>query len=149
MPANRAAPSVESAVWRNLFNMPFVRLVPLTALAWFVACGGRINAESGDAATRDVTIAPAACSWSPSFEPLDAEPMRDSCRAARMLVKCTGTDGSGSICLNDREQCEVPNRPGVTYTCVNQCKPTEFAAKCGDLMGTSVVPPAECPLEIT
>ncbi|HMJ53784.1 MAG TPA: hypothetical protein VK540_16980 [Polyangiaceae bacterium] len=134
--------------------MPSVRLAPFLALAWLAACGGKIpsNSETSDAATTPgdtATEPPFICSWPPSFEPLDATPMRDNCRAARMLVTCDGTDGSGSICLNDEEKCALPTRTGVTYKCKNQCKPTEFAAKCGGLMGSSVVPPADCRRQIT
>jgi len=133
--------------------MPTARLVPLLALVWLAGCGGKVLASPGtnDAATTPTDARaepPATCSWSSSFEPLDAAPMRDSCRAARMLVTCKGTDGSGAMCLGYEEKCDINARPGVTYTCANQCKPTEFAATCGTIMGSSVEPPADCPVKL-
>lgn len=129
--------------------MESVRLVFLVALAALAQCGGKIPTETGDAATSDAGRTPATCSWSSSFEPLDAEPMRDSCRAARMLVTCTGSDGSDLGCMSDEEKCPISGNPGVTYTCKSQCKSTEFAAKCGTLMGSSVVPPGDCAVKLT
>jgi hypothetical protein len=131
-----------------------MRLLPLSAFlafVWFLACGGKVptEGEPSDAATHDTTTTPGTCSWSSTFEPSDAETKRDNCRAARMLVSCTGTDGSGSLCMNNEEKCALPDRPGVSYTCLSQCKSTEFAAKCGDLMGSSVQPPADCHIAVT
>ena len=131
--------------------MPFIRFVLVLALIWLATCGGKIEtqAEPSDAAPKDTTATPGTCSWSSSFDPIEAAPMRDSCRAARRLLDCTGSDGTGAICITDKEECDLPTAPGVSYTCKNVCKATEFAAKCGDLMGSSVVPPADCPLKMT
>jgi len=129
--------------------MRFVRLASVLALIWLPACGGKTNAESSDAATSDaLTQPPANCSWPSSFDAIDAEPMRDSCRAARSLLSCTGSDGTMASCITDKAECDPPTRPGVSYTCKKVCKPTEFAATCGNLLGSSVKPPADCPLQL-
>jgi hypothetical protein len=124
--------------------MPSIRLASILVLAWMTACGGKTGAEHGDAATNDATTPPAACSWPSTFEAVDAEPMRDSCRAGRSLVSCTGSDGTLTMCITDKDECDFRHAPGVSFTCKKACKPTEFAATCGNVMGSSVVPPAAC-----
>ena len=138
----------EPPLSRNLTSMRFVRPASVLALTCLAACGGKTSAESSDAAPSDATTTPTSCSWSSSFDAIDAEPMRDSCRAARSLLSCTGSDGTSTFCITDKAKCDPPTRPGVSYTCKSVCKPTEFGAICGNAMGSSVVPPADCPLQI-
>jgi len=129
--------------------MRFVRPASVLALIWLAACGGKTSADSSDAATSDAaTTPPANCSWPTSFDAIDAEPMRDSCRAARTLLSCTGSDGTEATCITDKAECDLPKVPDVSYTCKKVCKPTEFVAICGNVMGSSVVPPAICPLQL-
>src|SRR5689334_24493116 len=116
-------------------------LLCLAALLCFAACGGKTTTAS------DAGTPPAgACTWSTTFEPIDAAPMADSCRATRAFLHCEGSDGSGVFCLTDKAACDtLPSHPpNVTYTCSNICKTTEFGATCGTIMGSSVQPPADC-----
>jgi hypothetical protein len=123
--------------------MPLARRVSILVLTCFAACGGKTTAGLTDAAISDTTPA-ASCSWSSSFDAIDATPMRDSCRAARALLSCTASDADRVTCITDRAECDLPSRPGLSYSCKNLCKANQFAATCGDLTGSSVVPPADC-----
>jgi hypothetical protein len=88
-----------------------------------------VNADAGDAAT------PTTCRWSSSFEPLDATPMRDSCRAARMSWSARARTAATS-CLSYETRAS-PGEPGVT-TC-GTSKPTVWRDV--GRSGSSVVPP--------
>ncbi|HMI86285.1 MAG TPA: hypothetical protein VK550_19460 [Polyangiaceae bacterium] len=126
--------------------MRFLGLAWFVALGSFAGCGGKTNLETGDAAAKD-SATPGLkpmCSWSANLEPLDAAPTRDSCRAARALVRCTASDGSTTFCITNKTECDVPKRPGITYACEEVCKSNEFGAACGTITGASVSPPAEC-----
>ena len=128
--------------------MPLVRPTALVALAWLGACAGRVAADGTDAAPRDAApsdaASPTTCTWPTSFDKQDAEPMRDSCRAARMLLRCQGSDGSNVLCIADKAQCDLPPKSGVTYSCTSACKTGEFGVLCGNATGSSVQPPADC-----
>jgi hypothetical protein len=63
-------------------------------------------------------------------------------------MRCTGSDGTEALCITDQAKCELPTVPGVSFTCKNECTSTQFAATCGTIMGSSVVPPADCPLKM-
>jgi hypothetical protein len=116
----------------------------LLALTVLGACGGRVGTDAAADAAVAQDANPTACSWPTSFDPISAEPMRDSCRAARAFLDCQASDGSGVSCVTDKAKCELAAKPGVTYTCTNACKATEFGATCGNAMGSSVKPPADC-----
>jgi hypothetical protein len=105
------------------------------ALIWMSAC-------SAPAAQTDSQ----ACTWPAILDPADVS--TGQCVAARALLSCQGSNGSGEGCLsNDPMQCPSQNHtPGVTYSaCQDQCNADEYAVACGGPgPASSVSPPDGC-----
>jgi hypothetical protein len=106
-------------------------------------CG--VGVEPNGGTPSDGSIALSSCAWPASLDPTDASD--GQCTAARTLLACT--DGDGGIdegCIsNDPTQCpsDGVTVPGATFTCHDQCAPTEYGAVCGGIGPTA--PPAASP----
>jgi len=91
---------------------------------------------------------PASCHWPASLDATDAGAGR--CVAKRHRLSCNGGDaGVFESCISDSaDHCEGPSVvPGVTFTCRDDCQPSEYGVVCGGIGpgGPSSEPPsADC-----
>ncbi len=110
-----------------------------TSAGW--GCSSTRSQTDGDASTVLAT-----CAWPSSLDRTDGAV--GQCVAARTYLACSGSDGSGELCLSDdATQCPGPNAVvGETFgSCHDLCRPDEYAVACGGPgPGPWPSPPAEC-----
>jgi hypothetical protein len=114
-----------------------------SVFAW--GCQGSVTASAPvDSGSSDGVLP--ACTWPASLDPTAAG--NGQCTAARTLLRCSGGDsGVQEGCIsNDPAQCPSGgvSVPGVSFTCHDQCAPTDYGVVCGGI-GPSAQPPATPP----
>src|ERR1017187_8197176 len=107
--------------------------------AFIAACSVLLSSCQGNSRSNNGALP--ACTWPASLDPTDAD--NGQCTAARTLLGCSGGDsGVQEGCIsNDPTQCPAGpvTVPGVSFTCHDQCAPTEYGVVCGSI-GPSAQP---------